>query len=135
MDRPRRERNPPKPLYVPDLDFLNSRYFNKEDLEEDERMTQMYNNEDYISHSDLSDSEEEEQIEYFKAEGKDIDAYYNTNGKKRKRTVQEDSYSPSGSETEDYLSPTSTDEESEEDSFVPESEEETETSSSEDDEF
>lgn len=130
MDRPKRERRAPKPIYVPDMEFLERKYFNKKDLEEDEKMTKMYGNDDYVPSSELSDSEEEEQIEYFSTKGKDIDSYYiNGVAKKRKINDDDESYSPHSSSTEDddYISSSDYEEETEEEEDL-ESQEEEESS-------
>lgn len=57
--RSKRKSRPPKPMYIPDLDFLRKEYFKDEELLEDQIMTHIYKDENFIP-SDLEEDLEEE---------------------------------------------------------------------------
>jgi hypothetical protein len=64
-------------MYVPDMDFLASRYFVREELEEDEKMTELYGSDTFVPAEELSSDEEEEEqlVKKLKDEGHDPDTY------------------------------------------------------------
>lgn len=93
----------PKPIYEPDMAFIQKVYFDVRDIVEDEKMTELLGSSDAVPSDCSSDIEEERQLdEKYLKKGLDPNKYLTKNKKMKSHHLENDEeYEPSASSSND----------------------------------